>query len=1298
MAERFDLGGAAFHLVIDGSKFGPALTKAEADARAASQKIAAALSGVGRGGGAVIAPKIDVAPGQQAFGRLEASAKEARAAASFTATPKVDTSQAQRSVHGLGAGIKSAFALGAGVAGVTIGIAAVGQALTGSIEAAHEAQQAQRALNATYGEGAGQFTKFADAQAAALGKSNVEFKQAAVVTATLNRNYGLTADQIQTVIKRSTDLAAVQGIGIVDATSRVTSALRGEAEAAELLGLTLNSDAIKAIAQMTDEQRKNFETLDALTKAQITYREFLRQTAFAEGEAAKAAADGVTAYDQAGAAFNRLGVEAGNSIDPIGKGLAGALRDAADATAEFIRQQRQLPGWSQRATALTPPAVRGADRDIEASRAAAAEGRRIAEGKEAEQRAIRARGEAKTLGDIAKEAETAQTKTALEGIEERRRAATKAAADAREQVTDSRDAQLAESQAAQTAELRALDATAQARARARTQEDRARSDAQAAELRGLEQVHDANLKGLDEQATAIEKRRDVAVKGLDEEIRAVDRKRDIAVRGIDEEVRAIDRRRDAAIKALDEEARREDRRHTAALRNIDIERDRRLGIIDEQLKKLDDAAQRDQRRQTDLSLARSLAEARTDLSNADTPAERQRARQAIADAEAAIQRERVNRRREDARDRLRDAADQIRLAADTARKVEEARNQATTEAISARKAGVTDTAKADTDRLAEQKRVLDDQAKADTDRLQAVKVRVEEEAKIEADAIKARIDAEKTAYDQTVQAARDSFEQINRAVADSRQGEDDALAARRQTVQDSYAEDQRVIKETANVKLKALEQNLDDTTEKLDAEKKRWTAWREHVEAEIKAAILAGDPERIRRLGTSPASGENAGRGPGEPPGRDEAAIRIAGAGQAVAAGFIAEIASPESVAAAKAATEELIQTGVIDPAFDALEARSPSRVFERLAGFARDGFVQGLSGAEHTIGPAMVSAFDAAWQQYLQPWFTGEGGLQTQLGIHFGNATAGLDTEAVRAASGASMFGALQGGYEQAVIPWFTAADGVGAQLGTHFAAAAGHLNNATTQRAIGDAMHAALTAGFNLMLSRQQEWWPNFERLGENLAISIGNGFTSWWNANPLQAPTTAGFTASGGGAADFASTTSGAATPTGSLGSVGGGMLAYEGTRFGHNDVDAYLRSKGYTAGTAAYNQLFDQLFALQAQGYAPPPDMTVTGRAMGGYIKPWDWSWVGERGPELIRAGGSGLDVRSHSDSLAMVGAAAGARAGHTFNMPISIDARGVQNADQLVQRAMPRIMHAVVNFIDATERGAPDPAPPTLGGA
>jgi hypothetical protein len=1288
MPERFDLGGAAFHLAVTSDQFKRALAQAEADARAASAKIDAAL----RGG--AITPKVNNTPANAAFGQIVTQAKAAQTASSFTATPKVNAQPAQTALRGLGGGFggaaAGALALGAGLVGVTAGIGLAAAAIQGSVEATREAQQATFALNTTYGAGASTFAKFADEQAKALGRTSAEFKQAAVVASTLTNNYGLTAQQLQTLIKRSADLAAVQGLSVVDATNRVTSAIRGEAEAAELLGLTLNSDAIKAIAEMTDQQRKNFETLDTLTKAQITYREFLRQTAAAEGAAAKAAADGLTTYDQAGAAFNRLGVEAGNSIDPIGKGLAGAFRSAADAVAEFLRQQRQLPGYAQRATALTPVVRGGANDDPEARRVAQFEALRSERAKEASAKAQLDRAEAGRLAAIARESQSEITKSALDRLNKVAAAEAEKARESRERITDVRDADIAASNARKDAALASLDREAAVRSRSRTQEDRARSAGQEAELRGLEAVHEANVKGAAEAIETIEKRRDVAVKGLDEEIRAVDRKRDAAIKNIDEEVRAIDRRRDSAVRAIDEELRAESRRHDEAVRNIDIERDRRLGIIDDQLKKLDAAAQRDQRRQTDQSLNRSLGDARRDLKEADTPEERARARRAVSDAEAAIQRERVNRQREDARARLRDAADQIRLAADTAKKVEDARNQATTDTLGERKRGVTETAETATARLAERKRELDEQAKADTERLTAIKVRVDEQTKIELDSIKVRIDKEKEAYAQTVQDARDSHQAINDAVADRRTDEDAELAARRIATQAHYAAEQTDIKAVADTQLEALEKSTSDTAKELDLQKAVWSDWARHVEKEIAAAITAGDPNRIRNLTATPPEFQNEGAGPGEPPSRGNIPASFLNSGRAVGAGFAAGIASEESVAAVTGATNTLIQGGVIDEATRLLQIESPSKVF---AGFGTDtaqGFLDGYATVDLAVpirkpfedsidwlrglpdhfrqsGTDSATAWQDAYQQYdlfaagrlpfenLETWINP--GFANQM---MANGTAaGTAWQAGYAANDIFVVGRKP--FED-LLRWMAGVPPRFQTIGQNSATAFGNglLTSVNTQ---------------------QRAWWDAFETVGKNLAVSLNNGFQGQLQSNPLQTPATSG---------------GGTSFQTAATGSTAGATSSFQ--RFGHNDAQAYLVGKGYSPGTSAFNELFDRLFELQNQGYTPPPDMHVTGRAMGGTLKPYEWSWVGEGGkPELIRAGRDGATVKSYSDSMAMLRGAGGAR-GLSLNLTVNASGASIGNPDAFAARIQHETVRAVVNLLDAAERGAPDPAPETQAGA
>src|SRR5690606_38708719 len=94
------------------------------------------------------------------------------------------------------------------------------------------------------GEAASQFIALADQLQSSTVFSNDQVLEAANIMGTLKRNYELTDQQIQQLIVTSADLAAVNGTTLADAAQRVAAAIRGEAESAETLGLTMNQAAI----------------------------------------------------------------------------------------------------------------------------------------------------------------------------------------------------------------------------------------------------------------------------------------------------------------------------------------------------------------------------------------------------------------------------------------------------------------------------------------------------------------------------------------------------------------------------------------------------------------------------------------------------------------------------------------------------------------------------------------------------------------------------------------------------------------------------------------------------------------------------------------------------------------------------------------------------------------------------------------------------------------------------------------------------------------------------------------------
>lgn len=82
--------------------------------------------------------------------------------------------------------------------------------------------------------------------------------------------------------------------------------------------------------------------------------------------------------------------------------------------------------------------------------------------------------------------------------------------------------------------------------------------------------------------------------------------------------------------------------------------------------------------------------------------------------------------------------------------------------------------------------------------------------------------------------------------------------------------------------------------------------------------------------------------------------------------------------------------------------------------------------------------------------------------------------------------------------------------------------------------------------------------------------------------------------------------------------------------------------------------------------------IGGHADGGFMRPFEWSWVGERGPELVRAGYQGTTVISNEN------ATRGAGATYNITMPIhvpSVAAAGSRETQYQVRRALSETIKA-----------------------
>jgi len=184
--------------------------------------------------------------------------------------------------------------------------------------------------------------------------SESDIKSATASTIDMTKRLGLNADQMRQVIALSGDLA-VGRTDMAGAVERVTAALRGEAEASEYLGLTLNETYVKGWYEQRGALQGAWKDLDDLQKAQIRYSVFLEQSLPLQGKAANAVntydgalklirstiTDAVTTNGDLVAAMGQVAVVLRDNAAGIGS-FIGSMASGAATVVEFVVANREV--------------------------------------------------------------------------------------------------------------------------------------------------------------------------------------------------------------------------------------------------------------------------------------------------------------------------------------------------------------------------------------------------------------------------------------------------------------------------------------------------------------------------------------------------------------------------------------------------------------------------------------------------------------------------------------------------------------------------------------------------------------------------------------------------------------------------------------------------------------------------------------------------------------------------------------------------------------------------------------------
>lgn len=196
------------------------------------------------------------------------------------------------------------------------------------------------AANREFGESVGTATEWESAIKRLSGElkvySETSLRNAVSRTVDMTKRLGLSAEQMQEVIKRSADLGAGK-VELEGAIERVTAALRGEAEASEYLGLTLNENFVRAWYEARGAMQGAWKDLNDLQKAQVRYALFLEQSEELQGRAAESAKTFAGSVALIKAAITDAIANNEDLVDAMNE-AAKTLRENADEIGAFVGQ------------------------------------------------------------------------------------------------------------------------------------------------------------------------------------------------------------------------------------------------------------------------------------------------------------------------------------------------------------------------------------------------------------------------------------------------------------------------------------------------------------------------------------------------------------------------------------------------------------------------------------------------------------------------------------------------------------------------------------------------------------------------------------------------------------------------------------------------------------------------------------------------------------------------------------------------------------------------------------------------
>lgn len=254
----------------------------------------------------------------------------------------VDASDA---AAGLGDAATGVEKFQAKIGGLVQPAALVGGALVGmgkaALSAASDHEQAMGGVETVFGKSADSIKAWGEQAGKTAGLSATEYAVAAAKIGAQLKTAGVPMDQIadktKTIIQQGADLSATYGGTAAAAVDALSSAMRGEADPAERLGLSVSAAAVAA-EMMAEGTSKLTGKAATAAKAQATMNLIAKQGASSMGQFAAQSGTAAEAQQIAGAAMKNMASTMGQALLPA----ATAVGNALAAVAGWVQQNSQL--------------------------------------------------------------------------------------------------------------------------------------------------------------------------------------------------------------------------------------------------------------------------------------------------------------------------------------------------------------------------------------------------------------------------------------------------------------------------------------------------------------------------------------------------------------------------------------------------------------------------------------------------------------------------------------------------------------------------------------------------------------------------------------------------------------------------------------------------------------------------------------------------------------------------------------------------------------------------------------------